>query len=65
MKLQLNGTAIEIDATTLAEVLESQGYGVSRVATAVNGIFVPASARAEHGLQDGDAIEVLAPMQGG
>jgi sulfur carrier protein len=41
------------------------GYGEAIVATAVNGEFVPARARGEIHLRDGDRVEVLAPMQGG
>lgn len=65
MKLQLNGAPIESTATTLADLLEAEGFGGAKVATAVNSTFVPASARAAVSLREGDAIEVLAPMQGG
>lgn len=65
MKLQLNGTEVETEATTLSALLDAEGYGTSKVATAVNGAFVPASMRAEQALSDGDRVEVLAPMQGG
>jgi len=41
------------------------GYRQAAVATAVNGVFVPADAREELLLADGDALEILAPMQGG
>ena len=65
MKLQLNGTPVHAEAATLADFLDAHGYGDAKVATAVNGAFVPASLRAGHALADGDSIEVLAPMQGG
>lgn len=65
MKLMLNGTAREIDAQTLADVLVAEGLGTAKVATAVNGSFVPASLRATTDLHDGDAVEIVAPMQGG
>ncbi|MCY4179335.1 MAG: sulfur carrier protein ThiS [Litoreibacter sp.] len=65
MKLQLNGAPIEADSATLSDLLVAQGYGEARVATAVNGAFVPATMRATHTLNDGDQVEVLAPMQGG
>jgi sulfur carrier protein len=65
MKLQLNGASIDAQVTTLAELLVAEGFGGSTVATAVNGTFVPALARADKILNAGDAIEVLAPMQGG
>ena len=65
MRLQLNGDQIDAPVTTLAALLETQGFGGARVATAVNGSFVPVSARVTHALNDGDRVEVLAPMQGG
>ncbi|MBL1435281.1 MAG: sulfur carrier protein ThiS [Rhodobacteraceae bacterium] len=65
MKIQLNGASIEAQVTTLADLLEAEGFGRAKVATAVNSTFVPAAARADHALKDGDSIEVLAPMQGG
>lgn len=65
MKLQLNGAALDTQAETLADLLVAQGFGDARVATAVNGRFVPAGARLACGLSDGDLVEVLAPMQGG
>ncbi|MGK7653618.1 MULTISPECIES: sulfur carrier protein ThiS [unclassified Roseovarius] len=65
MRLQLNGTQVDAEVATLAELLTAQGYGDAKVATAVNGTFVPATLRPAHALADGDSIEVLAPMQGG
>ncbi|MFQ3184520.1 MAG: sulfur carrier protein [Alteromonas macleodii] len=65
MRLQLNGETIDAVACSLADLLESQGFGEAKIATAVNGCFVPSTVRADHSLTDGDMIEVLAPMQGG
>lgn len=65
MKLMLNGAPLEVALETLADVLATQGFGDAKVATAVNGNFVPASLRTTHILSEGDQIEVLAPMQGG
>ena len=65
MKLDVNGASRDLDATTLAEALEALDLGDARVATAVNGSFVPASARATTQLSPGDSLEILAPMQGG
>ena len=65
MKLQLNGAPLDSDAPTLAALLEAEGFGGAKVATAVNGSFIPASLRASLPLTSGDSIEVLAPMQGG
>ncbi|WP_413219197.1 sulfur carrier protein ThiS [Tritonibacter mobilis] len=64
MKIVINGAELDVVATTLAALLEERGFS-GRVATAVNETFVPAAMRATHMLQDGDRIEVVAPMQGG
>jgi sulfur carrier protein len=64
-RIELNGEAREISGTTLAEALAELGWGEAKVATALNGDFVPASARSGQTLRDGDRLEVLAPMQGG
>ena len=63
--LLVNGEPREIDAATLAEALEALGYGGAKVATALNGEFVPARARGATPVKDGDRIEILAPRQGG
>lgn len=65
MRIEVNGETREVQARTLAEALEALGLSQARVATAVNGAFVPAGARAATPLAPGDRIEVLAPMQGG
>ena len=65
MKIELNGTPRQITATTVADALVELGWADARVATALNGDFLPATARAKQPLQDGDRLEVLAPMQGG
>ena len=65
IQLQVNGESRAIEAATLARALLELGYSEAHVATALNGLFVPAGQRATQALRDGDALEVLAPMQGG
>jgi len=65
MKLTINGEAKEIEATTVAEALAALDLGGARVATALNGRFVPADARSGAALSPGDTLEILSPMQGG
>lgn len=65
MRIILNGETREVSGPTLALALEELGYGGTVVATAVNGAFTTAAMRADLALKDGDAVEVLAPMQGG
>ena len=65
MRIFVNGAQREIKPGTLALALTTLGYGGKKVATALNGRFVPAPARAATELNDGDKLEVVAPMQGG
>ncbi|MBT5294219.1 MAG: sulfur carrier protein ThiS [Octadecabacter sp.] len=65
MKIIVNGEALEIGALTLAALLDDLGKGDAKVATSVNEAFVPKQQRAEHALQDGDRVEIVAPRQGG
>ena len=65
MRIVLNGEAREVRARRLDAALAELGYGQATVATAVNGGFVPAGARAATAIGEGDRIEVVAPRQGG
>ena len=65
MTLIVNGEPREIAAASLAEVLGALDYGEAKVATALNGEFVPGRARAATPVNEGDRIEILAPRQGG
>jgi sulfur carrier protein len=65
MRIVLNGKPFEVTAGRLDSVLEELGYQGAKVATAVNGTFVARPARGTTHLNDGDALEVIAPMQGG
>lgn len=63
--LVVNGEGRVVAATTLAQVLIWLDYGEAKVATALNGEFVPARLREATPVKDGDRIEILAPRQGG
>jgi sulfur carrier protein len=65
MKIIVNGAELELGVATLAEALEALDYADAVVATALNGSFVTARARAATRLADGDRIEIVAPRQGG
>ena len=65
MKIIINGAELELDVATLAAALEVLDYGGAVVATALNGQFVAARARAATQLAEGDRIEIVAPRQGG
>lgn len=64
-RILVNGAAREVAAATLGTLLDELGYADIVVATAVNQDFVPVSARTGRAIAEGDAVEVLAPMQGG
>jgi sulfur carrier protein len=65
MKLVVNGAPQELPAATLAEAIQSLDFGEAKIATALNGEFVPARERQATALKDGDRIEIVAPRQGG
>jgi sulfur carrier protein len=65
MQITVNGERLEIAAANLAEALVALDFADAVVATALNGEFVPKRKRAETPLNDGDAIEIVAPRQGG
>ena len=65
MKIEVNGEQRDVTATHLGYALAELGWGEGRVATALNGSFVPATARDETALSPGDRLEVLTAMQGG
>ncbi len=65
MRISVNGEPREVSAATLALLLEELGYADQPVATALNQNFVRSKDRAETPLQDGDAVEIVAPRQGG
>ncbi len=65
MRILVNGEGRNIDATTLEAALAELGYAGTRVATAVDGDFVPASRRVACRLDENSAVEIVAPMQGG
>ncbi len=65
MRLVVNGELQDVPAATLAEALHSLDFAEAKVATALNGEFVPAKARASTPVKDGDRIEIVAPRQGG
>lgn len=64
MEITLNGEKRRTSAHSLADLLAEQNLP-TKVATALNGNFVPAHLRAETPIRQGDRIEVLSAMQGG
>jgi sulfur carrier protein len=65
MRIEVNGESRDVAATTLAGLLRELDFAEGAVATALNRAFVRKSERAEARLREGDAVEILAPRQGG
>nr|WP_298796756.1 sulfur carrier protein ThiS [uncultured Acetobacter sp.] len=65
MQIVVNDDVHEVSAKTLAALIDELGYGGARIATAMDGSFVPVPQRAQTVLRDGARIEIVAPMQGG
>lgn len=66
MTLTINGERQELPpCDTLAAVLAQLDYLPEGVAVALNGEFVPRTARADTRVEDGDDLEIVAPLQGG
>lgn len=65
MKITLNAQHHDVVAATFASVLDELGYSSPAIATALNGTFIARDARATTRINDGDRLEIVAPMQGG
>lgn len=66
IELRINEERREVPSgTAVAGLLQQLDLHGAAVAVAVNGRFVPRSAYADHQLQAGDRVELVAPMAGG
>lgn len=65
MRIQVNGKAREVASATLAALLSELDYEQGAVATALNQTFVRKADRGKTVLNEGDAVEILVPRQGG
>lgn len=65
MKILVNNEERIVFSSSLADALTELGYDGAVIATALNGDFTPRASRAQTVLQDGDRLELLAPMRGG
>jgi sulfur carrier protein len=61
----VNGERQTLAAQTVGQAIEELGFGAAKVATALNGAFVPATGRASAPLADGDRLEIVSARQGG
>lgn len=65
MQILLNGERFTTDAGNLDELCAKLGFAEAKVATAVNGSFVAATAREQTQLSEADEVEIVSPRQGG
>ncbi|MCW8196393.1 sulfur carrier protein ThiS [Proteobacteria bacterium 005FR1] len=63
-KVSLNDEWVETSESRLSAVMTEWNYG-EKCAVAINGDFVPRSAYESVDLQDGDKVDVVAPVGGG
>jgi sulfur carrier protein len=65
MRIQVNGRPREVRSDTLDSLLHELGYEDQKVGTALNQEFVRDKDRGKTQLQEGDAVEIVTPRQGG
>ncbi len=65
MRLTVNGEPMDIKATRVDALLGELEYEGTHLAVAVNYDVVPRAQWAQTPLNDGDAVEILTPRQGG
>lgn len=66
MHIVLNGERRPLaDGCTVAELLQSAGFGDRRVAVEINREVLPRSRHATHPLADGDVVEIIHAIGGG
>lgn len=65
MRVTLNGEPREVDAVTVADLIETLTGSTRGSAVVVDGEVVPRSAWPGYGLRDGQAVELITAVQGG
>lgn len=65
MRILVNGAPQDVAGRTLDAVLVELGYAQRRIATALDGDFVPAARRGDCYVREDSRVEIVAPMQGG
>ena len=65
IEIVLNGIKERIAPCSLQEMLERLGYEDEAFAVAINGTFVSLKSYHDRQINEGDEIEILAPMVGG
>lgn len=65
IEILINGRQSGTAVRTLAELVNEHTPGEVRVATALNGQFVPEARRATTAIKAGDSVEIVSARQGG
>lgn len=66
MHLSVNGEKRELlNVNVVNDVLTQLGYDAGKIALAINGEFVPRSQYAIRVVNEGEALDIVAPVQGG
>ncbi|HEX9996953.1 MAG TPA: sulfur carrier protein ThiS [Abditibacterium sp.] len=65
MNISLNGTIVQTQAQTVAQLLESLQISPIGVAVAVNDQVVRRTQHAEFAVSEGDRVEIIRAVQGG
>ncbi len=65
IEIIVNGKKESIKACNIQELIELLGYHDNSFAVAVNGTFVSLKSYHDTTVENGDEIEILAPMVGG
>lgn len=64
-EVHVNGRSLKTSAKTLDALVAEQELTGRRVATALNGEFIPEARRVSTELKAGDKVEIVSPRQGG
>ena len=66
IEILVNGEMREVDAAlSLTQALHTWGFRCEKIAVAINSEFVARADYAKTYLRNGDALDVVAPVQGG
>ena len=65
LMVTINGEALNLEGTILADYLKDAGYDLTRIAVEKNGEIVPKAEYAETILKEGDRLEVVSFVGGG
>ncbi|GAB5046871.1 sulfur carrier protein ThiS [Thermodesulfovibrio sp. TK110] len=65
MKVRVNGSEMDVKATTIAELLEELEINPQRVVVEVNLEIIKRDRFSEHKIKEGDSIEIVNFVGGG